>query len=131
MPGYKNRLTAIGNVSQAPKVNYTQGGNPVCNFSMATNHSWTNKQTNERETLAQFFNCTAFDRLVPLTENLQVGQYIEIEGRVKTDSYHIKCKGCGEQIKQWKTEVILTNILYLTNKNENPGNERTGNQGNE
>lgn len=122
MPGYKNRLTAIGNVSQAPKVNYTQGGNPVCNFSMATNHSWNNKQTNERETTAQFFQCTAFDRLVPLTENLQVGQYIEIEGRVKTDSYFKNCQ-CGEQHKQWKTEVILTNILYLTNKSENPGNE--------
>ena len=68
---YKNRITIIGNVSQPPKVNFTGDGTPVCNFSIATNHFWKN-QNGEKQTESTYFQCSAWDKLVPRVETLKI-----------------------------------------------------------
>ena len=113
---YKNRITIIGNVSQGPKVNFTDNGTPVANFSIATNHFWKN-QNGEKQTEATYFQCSAWDKLVPLVETLQVGQKIEIEGRVKNNTWDKNCQ-CGQAHKQYRSEVQVQSILYLTRKDE-------------
>ena len=117
---YKNRITIIGNVSQPPKVNFTGDGTPVCNFSIATNHFWKN-QNGEKQTESTYFQCSAWDKLVPRVETLQVGQKIEIEGRVKNNSWDKNCS-CGQVHKNYRSEVQVQNILYLTPKDENQNN---------
>jgi len=44
-----NRATIIGYLGQDPQLRYTPQGTPVCTLSVATDESYTNKQTGERK----------------------------------------------------------------------------------
>ena len=40
MAGYVNKAMIIGNLGRDPEMRYTQGGQAVTNFSVATNRRW-------------------------------------------------------------------------------------------
>jgi single stranded DNA-binding protein len=44
-----NRTTIIGYLEQDPQLRFTPLGNPVCTLSVATDESYTNKETGERK----------------------------------------------------------------------------------
>ena len=115
MPGYKNEIQIIGNVSILPKLNYTNAGDKVVNFSMASNHYWVSNGEKKEEATYHFVTCGG--RLVDLTENLLLRQYIMIEGRIKNSPYEKQCS-CGITNKFAKIEVIANNIIFLSNKGE-------------
>jgi single-strand DNA-binding protein len=75
-----NVLTVAGNISKDAEVRYTQGGDPVCNFSIADN------QGKERE--AVFWNCGLYGkRAESLSKYLTKGQAVTITGNVSTNKY--------------------------------------------
>lgn len=115
---YKNRVTLIGNVSQAPVVRTTKNGTEVCNFSVATNHIYYDKN-GEKITTPEYHSCSAWDKMVSRVEVLQIGQQVEIEGRVKENNWPKACPNCGEEVTQYRYEVQVQNVLYLSKKNEN------------
>jgi len=44
-----NKVMLIGNLTRDPELRYTPGGAAVCEFAIALNRSFTNKQTGQRE----------------------------------------------------------------------------------
>ena len=38
-----NKVILVGNVGRDPEIRYAQGGDPIVNFSIATNEAWTDK----------------------------------------------------------------------------------------
>lgn len=44
-----NKVTLIGNVGGDPTIRYTQSGEPIANFSLATSESWTDKAGQKQE----------------------------------------------------------------------------------
>ena len=44
-----NKVILLGRLGQDPELKYTPGGAAVCNFSMATTESWTDKQGQKQE----------------------------------------------------------------------------------
>ena len=48
------QLTIIGNVGQDPELRQTQGGVPVCNFSVAVNRTWTDAEGEQQEKVTWF-----------------------------------------------------------------------------
>ena len=118
---YKNRITLIGNISQEPTVRFTKNNTPVCNFSIATNHIYYNAN-GEKVVTPEYHSCSAWDKLVPRTETLRLGQKVEIEGRVKENNWPKPCSNCGEEITQYRYEVQVSSVLYLEKKDENQGN---------
>jgi len=38
-----NKVIVIGNLGRDPELRYTQNGQAVANFTVATNENWTNK----------------------------------------------------------------------------------------
>ena len=44
-----NKVILLGRLGQDPELKYTPGGSAVCNFSMATTESWTDKQGQKQE----------------------------------------------------------------------------------
>ena len=43
MAGYVNKAMIIGNLGRDPEMRYTQGGQAVTNFSVATNRRWVGR----------------------------------------------------------------------------------------
>ena len=44
-----NKVMLIGRLGQDPELKYTPGGAAVCNFSIATSESWTDKSGQKQE----------------------------------------------------------------------------------
>ena len=44
-----NKAIIIGNLGRDPEVRYTPGGQPVANFTVATNERWTDKSGQQQE----------------------------------------------------------------------------------
>ena len=44
-----NKVMLIGRLGQDPELKYTPGGAAVCNFSIATSESWTDKSKQKQE----------------------------------------------------------------------------------
>ena len=44
-----NRVILIGNLGRDPEIRYTQAGEPIANFSLATTEKWTGKDGNKQE----------------------------------------------------------------------------------
>ena len=85
---------------------------------MATNESWIDSE-NEKQERTEWHNIVAWNKLADfVTEYLQKGQLIYIEGRMQTRTYKDK-----EDIQRRVTEIVSTAITPLewktTDKKEN------------
>ena len=56
MSGTLNKVMLIGHLGEDVKMHYFEGGGSVGRFPLATNESYTNKQTNERVTSTEWHN---------------------------------------------------------------------------
>jgi len=101
-----NKAIIVGNITQDPEVRTTPSGDKVANFSVATNRTWTDKNTGEKQERAQFHNVVLWRRLAEIAEQyLNKGSLVLIEGRIETRSWE------GEDGKKnYRTEIIGENI---------------------
>ena len=58
-----NKVLLIGNLTRDPESKTLPSGQAVSSFSIATNRSWTNRETGEKQTKAEFHNIVAFGKL--------------------------------------------------------------------
>lgn len=101
-----NRAILIGRVTQSPELRTTPSGQQVCNFSVATNRTWTNQETKEKQERAEFHNIVAWSRLAEIANQyLNKGTLVMIEGRIETRSW-IDQSGN----KRYRTEIIAENM---------------------
>ena len=58
-----NKVILIGNLGRDPEIRYTQSGEPIANFSVATNEAWTDK-SGERQERTEWHRIVVFGRQV-------------------------------------------------------------------
>ena len=63
-----NKVILIGNVGSDPELKYTTNGAGVSNFSVATNETWTDKNTNERQERTEWHRVVFYNRLAEIVE---------------------------------------------------------------
>ena len=84
----------------------TPSGQPVCNFSIATNRTWTNPETKEKQEKAEFHNIVAWRRLAEIANQyLKKGSLVMIEGRIETRSWDDQSGN-----KKYRTEIVAENM---------------------
>ena len=67
---------------------YLTSGQPVCNFGLAMNESYTDRTTGEKKEIATFVDCEAWDKTAEnITEYLAKGSPIFIEGSLKFEQW--------------------------------------------
>ncbi|MEX0916843.1 MAG: single-stranded DNA-binding protein [Candidatus Spechtbacterales bacterium] len=102
-----NKAIIIGNVTQDPEVRTTPGGAQVANFTVATNRTWNDRSSGEKQTKAEFHNVVAWSRLAEIiSQYVKRGTLIMIEGRIETRSWE-DTNGGG---KKYRTEIIAENM---------------------
>ncbi len=95
-------------------MHYFEGGNCIGRFPLATNETYTNKQTNERVTNTEWHNIVVRNKAAEICEKyLSKGDKIYIEGRLKTRKWQDE-KGQD----RYSTEIQCTDFTFLTTKNE-------------
>ncbi|HHD92437.1 MAG TPA: single-stranded DNA-binding protein [Candidatus Portnoybacteria bacterium] len=100
-----NKVVILGNLTRDPESKVLPSGQPVVNFSVATNRFWRDAQGNNQKE-AEFHNIVVYGRLTEICSRyLRKGGLVLIEGRLKTRSW----QDSGGQ-KHYRTEIIAEGI---------------------
>ena len=101
-----NKIYLAGNTTNDPELKYTPNGNPVLNFSMATNRGSKGKD-------GVYKNIPTFHRIIVwgkiaeyLARNLKKGDQVVVEGRQDNRSYEDK-----DGNKKYISEVIADSCI--------------------
>lgn len=101
-----NKAIIVGRVTQDPQLRTTPSGQPVCNFSIATNRTWTDSSTNEKQEKVEFHNVVTWRRLAEISNQyLTKGSLVMIEGRIETRSWDDQSGN-----KRYRTEIVADNM---------------------
>jgi single-strand DNA-binding protein len=104
-----NKVILIGNLGRDPELRYTQSGQPVANFSLATSESWNKKDGSGKEERTEWHRIVAWGRTGELcAQYLAKGRTCYIEGRLQTREWENK-----EGVKQRTTEVVAQTVQFL------------------
>ena len=115
MAGTLNKVMLIGHLGDEVKMHYFDGGNCIGRFPLATNETYTNRQTNERITNTEWHNIVVRNKAAEICEKyLSKGDMVYIEGRLKTRKWQ---DDKGQE--RYSTEIHCTDFTFLSNKNEN------------
>jgi single-strand DNA-binding protein len=114
MAGTINKVILIGHLGDEVKMHYFEGGNAIGRFPLATNETYTNKQTGEKVTTTEWHNIVVRNKLAEICEKyLSKGDKVYCEGRIKTRQWE------GEDgSKRYTTEIHVVDMTFLTTKNE-------------
>lgn len=109
-----NRIIILGNLTRDPESRILPSGQPVVNFSVATNRIYTDKNGAKQQT-AEFHNVVAFGKLADICSRyLNKGKMVLIEGRIQTRSWQGQ-----DGVKHYRTEIIAEN-MQLGPRNAGP-----------
>jgi single-strand DNA-binding protein len=112
-----NKVILIGNLGKDPELRYTQSGQAVANFTLATNELFENKSGEQHER-TDWHRIVAWGKTGELcAQYLSKGRSVYIEGRLQTREWEDK-----EGQKRQTTEIVAQNVTFL-------GSGRPGAQG--
>jgi single-strand DNA-binding protein len=108
-----NKVILIGNLGQDPELRYLQSGQAVCEFSVATNEKWTDKE-GEKQERTEWHSITAWGKTAEnCAQYISKGSAVYIEGKLQTDKWEDK-----EGVKRSKTRIVAQNVTFLDRKSE-------------
>lgn len=113
-----NKVMLIGHLGDEVKMHYFEGGNSIGRFPVATNETYTNRQTGERITTTEWHNVVVRNKLAEICEKfLSKGDRVYVEGRIKTRQWE------QDGVKRYTTEIHAQEMTFLNTKKElsNPG----------
>lgn len=108
-----NKAIIIGNIGRDPEMRYTPQGQPVCNFSVATNEKYNDK-TGQKQEKTEWHNIVVWGKLAEnVNKYLSKGKHAYIEGKIATRSWE------KDGAKHYRTEIIANQIHFLSSNDSN------------
>ncbi len=108
-----NKVILIGNLGRDPELRYTQGGQAVANFTLATNERFSGKD-GEKQERTEWHRIVAWGRTAELcAQYLSKGRSVYLEGRLQTREWEDK-----EGQKRKTTEVVANTVQFLGGRGE-------------
>lgn len=109
-----NKAILIGHLGDEVKMHYFEGGNSIGRFPLATNETYTNKQTGEKVTNTDWHNIVVRNKLAEICEKyLSKGDKVYCEGRIKNRQWDAE-----DGTKRYTTEIQVTDMTFLSTKKE-------------
>lgn len=103
-----NKVILVGRLTRDPEVRTTSSGQSVTSVSIATNRSWTNKSTGQKQEQTEYHNIVLWGRLAEIAgQYLTKGQEAFFEGRLQTRAYTGK-----DGIERRTTEVVAETMQF-------------------
>jgi len=103
-----NKAILVGNLGRDPELRYTQGGQPVVNFPLATSESWTDK-SGEKQERTEWHRIVVWGKVGEnCAQYLSKGRTVYVEGRIQTREWEDK-----EGQKRYTTEINAQTVQFL------------------
>lgn len=114
MSGTLNKVMLIGHLGDDVKTHYFEGGNCIGRFPIATNETYTNKQTGEKVTNTDWHNIVVRNKAAEICEKyLSKGDKVYVEGRLKNRQWQAE-----DGTTKYTTEVHVQEFTFLSTKND-------------
>jgi single-strand DNA-binding protein len=82
-----NKVILIGNVGRDPEIRYTQSGEPIANFTLATNEVWNDKSGQKQER-TEWHRVEVFGKTAQVVRDyVTKGRPVYIEGSVRYEEW--------------------------------------------
>ena len=119
-----NKVILIGNLGRDPELRYTQSGQAVANFSLATTDRFSNRE-GERQERTEWHRVTVWGKTAEnCAQYLNKGRSVYVEGRLQTREWEDK-----EGQKRRTTEVIAQTVQFLGARGQSAGAPAGGGEG--
>ena len=120
MSGTLNKVMLIGHLGDEVKMHYFEGGGSIGRFPIATNETYTSKQSGEKVTNTEWHNIVVRNKAAEICEKyLSKGDKVYVEGRLKNRQWQ------GEDGNtRYTTEVHVQDFTFLSTKKESMANQQ-------
>jgi single-strand DNA-binding protein len=82
-----NKVILIGNVGRDPEIRYMQSGEPIANFTLATNEVWNDK-SGQRQERTEWHKVEVFGKTAQVVRDyVTKGKPVFIEGSIRYDEW--------------------------------------------
>ncbi len=103
---YLNKVIIAGNLTRDPELRALPSGANVCQFGVATNRVYKDKDGNKQEA-TEYHNIVVFGRQADTSaQYLKKGQQVLVEGRLQTRSWD------KDGQKQYRTEIVADRVQF-------------------
>ena len=103
-----NKVILIGNLGKDPEVRYFPNGDAVCNVTLATTESWTDKQSGEKKEMTEWHNVVFRRKLAEIAgQYLKKGAKVYVEGSLRTRKWE------KDGIDRYTTEIMVNDMQML------------------
>lgn len=107
-----NKVILVGRLGADPELKQTSG-DPVCNFSLATSDTWTDKEGKKQEK-TEWHRIVVWGKLAELcAKYLSKGRQAYVEGKIQTRSWEDK-----DKVKRYTTEIVSREVTFLGGKDD-------------
>ena len=111
-----NRVILMGNLTRDPQLKYLPSNTAVCEFGMAVNRRWRDRDGNQRDETC-FVDIAAFGRQgETINQYMTKGRPILIEGRLKFDSWNAQ-----DGSRRSKLSVVVENFTFVGGRDDGGG----------
>lgn len=108
-----NKVTLIGNLTKDVDLRYMPNGNPVANIGLATDESYTSKDTGQKVEAVEFHRLTVYGKLAEIAQQyLKKGSKAYFEGKLKTREWE------KDGVKHYTTEIVVNDMVMLDGKQQ-------------
>lgn len=105
--GSLNKVMVMGNLGSDPEVRFTQGGNAVANFRLATSEKWTDKSGQKQEK-TEWHRIVAWGKTAEVCgEHLRKGASVLVEGKLQTREWE------QDGAKRYTTEIVAERVTFV------------------
>ena len=112
-----NKVILIGRLGADPEVRYTQGGQAVGNLRLATDESYTDKNSGQRVERTEWHRVVVFGRTAEnCKQYLAKGRQVYVEGGLQTREWQDK-----DGQRRWSTEIKAQTVQFLGSRDGGGG----------
>jgi len=113
-----NKAILVGNLGRDPELRYTQNGQAVVNFTLATSESWTDK-SGERVERTEWHRIVVWGKTGEMcAQYLSKGRTVYVEGRIQTREWEDK-----DGNKRYTTEINAQTVNFIGPRTGGGGGE--------
>ncbi len=114
-----NRVILAGNLTRDPQLSYTPSNTALCEFGMATNRRWRDRDGNQKDEVC-YVDLNAYGRTgETINQYMRKGRAILVEGRLRFRQWTNK-----EGQNRSKLDVLVENFSFLDSGGGGGGGSR-------
>ncbi|MGH8159333.1 MAG: single-stranded DNA-binding protein [Rhodanobacter sp.] len=117
-----NKVILVATAGADAELRHTGSGTAVCGLRLATNESWTDKQSGEKQERTEWHKIKIFGKLAEIAgEYVKKGKQVYIEGQLRTEKYTDK-----EGVERYATVIIADQMQLLGGGDGQQRNQGSG-----